>query len=57
MVLFFILNCLIFKCSVERGIPSLAAAPVWPSNFAVTFRKSFFDVFLLIVLDHLRERT
>jgi len=57
MVLFFILNCLIFKCSVERGIPSLAAAPVWPSNFAVTFRKSFFDVFLLIVLDHLCERT
>jgi hypothetical protein len=29
----FILSCLIFKSSVERGIPSLAAAPFGPATF------------------------
>jgi hypothetical protein len=30
---FFILSCLIFKSSVDRGIPSLAAAPFGPATF------------------------
>ena len=29
---------------------------MWPSNFSVTFRKSRFDEFLLVVLDVLCER-
>src|ERR1700730_11652973 len=33
MVFFFMLSCLIFKSSVERGIPSLAAAPFGPATF------------------------
>src|SRR5258706_297576 len=30
---FFILSCLIFRSSVDRGIPSLAAAPFGPATF------------------------
>src|ERR1700674_4391741 len=30
---FFILSCLIFESSVERGIPSFAAAPSGPATF------------------------
>jgi len=48
---FFIQSCLIFISSFDRGIPSLAAEPVWPSNFSVAFRESRFDQFLLIVLE------
>ena len=33
LVCFFMLSCLIFKSSVERGIPSLAAAPFGPATF------------------------
>ena len=33
VVCFFILSCLIFKSSVDRGIPSLAAAPFGPATF------------------------
>src|ERR1700737_3593664 len=32
-VYFFMLSCLIFKSSVDRGIPSLAAAPFGPATF------------------------
>jgi len=35
VVCFFILSCLIFKSSVDRGIPSLAAAPFGPATFPV----------------------
>jgi hypothetical protein len=33
MLYFFILSCLIFISSVDRGIPSLAAAPFGPATF------------------------
>ena len=33
MVCFFMLSCLIFTSRVERGIPSLAAAPLGPATF------------------------
>ncbi len=32
-VRFSILSCLIFKCNVDGGIPSLAAAPFGPATF------------------------
>jgi len=33
MVCFFMLSCLIFKSSVDRGIPSFEAAPFGPATF------------------------
>src|SRR6202171_5469725 len=33
MVFFFMLSWLIFKCNVDGGIPSLAAAPFDPATF------------------------
>jgi hypothetical protein len=33
MLCFFMVSCLIFKASVDRGIPSLAAAPLGPATF------------------------
>src|ERR1700719_2291811 len=32
MVFFVMLSCLIFKCNVDGGIPSLAAAPFFPAT-------------------------
>src|SRR5882762_1096565 len=37
---FLILSCLIFQSSVERGIPSFAAATLGPSNFPLAFDQS-----------------
>src|SRR5258707_12283729 len=39
-VYFFILSCLIFASRVERGIPSLAAAPLGPATFPLLSAKA-----------------
>src|SRR6266481_1599783 len=40
VVFFFILSCLIFKSNVDRGIPSLAAAPLGPATFPLLSAKA-----------------
>jgi len=50
-VYFFMLSCSIFETSVDRGIPSLAAAPLALRLFRFAFRKSRFNEFLLIALE------
>ena len=57
IVCFFMLSCLIFTSSDDRGIPSLAAAPFCPATFPLLSAKSRFDELLLIVLDVLCEST
>src|SRR3979411_846793 len=47
---FLILSCLIFQSSVERGIPSFAAAPSGPA-IPFTFRKGPFNNFSLLILE------
>ena len=40
MLYFFMLSCLIFASSVDRGIPSLAAAPFGPATFPLLSAKA-----------------
>jgi len=54
---FFMLSCLIFNSSDDRGIPSLGSRPIWPRNFSVASRQCRLNELLLIVLDGLNERT
>jgi hypothetical protein len=56
MVCFFMLSCLIFSSSDDRGIPNLAAAPFGTATFPLLSANEF-DELLLIVLDGLYERT
>ena len=51
MLYFFMLSCLILASRVERGIPSLAAAPFGPATFPLLSAKSLFDHFLLVTLE------
>jgi hypothetical protein len=43
---FLIPSCLIFVSSVERGIPSLAAAPCGPATFPLLSAKAVSIIFL-----------
>jgi hypothetical protein len=43
---FLILSCLIFESSVERGIPSFAAAPCGPETFPLLSAKAVSMIFL-----------
>src|ERR1700730_2645744 len=43
---FLILNCLIFESSVERGIPSFAAAPSGPATFPLLSARAVSIIFL-----------
>ena len=54
---FLILSCLIFESSVERGIPSFAAAPSGPATFPLLSAKSRFNNFSLLILESVWQRT
>src|SRR6266403_383028 len=43
---FLILSCLIFESSVERGIPSIAAAPAGPATFPLLSARAVSIIFL-----------